>query len=257
MEGVPSALLPLIERPDRSALFCDFDGTLAAIVAEPARARPLPGVGDLLAGLARRLGLVAVVSGRPVEFLVEHLAAPGVRLVGLYGLEWVGAGGRVVVHDEAPAVAADARGHDRARPGGRAEGGARRAQGVDGHAALARHPRGGGLGARLLRRRAPARRPRRPARRACPSSWRRRSRWTRAPSCARLGAGFAAVACFGDDLGDLEAFAALDDLGAAGAAVARVAVVDDESPPAVAAAADVVVAGPEGAVALLSRLLGP
>jgi trehalose 6-phosphate phosphatase len=71
-----------------------------------------------------------------------------------------------------------------------------------------------------------------------------------------LGAGFAAVACFGDDLGDLAAFAALDDLGAAGAAVARVAVVDDESPPAVAAAADVVVAGPNGAVALLELLLG-
>jgi len=39
--------------------------------------------------------------------------------------------------------------------------------------------------------------------------------------------------------------------------VARVAVVDDESPPAVAAAADVVVAGPAGAVALLGLLLGP
>jgi trehalose 6-phosphate phosphatase len=71
-----------------------------------------------------------------------------------------------------------------------------------------------------------------------------------------LGAGFPAVACFGDDLGDLAAFAALDDLAVAGAAVARVAVVDDESPPEVAEAADVVVEGPEGAVALLTLLLG-
>jgi trehalose 6-phosphate phosphatase len=70
-----------------------------------------------------------------------------------------------------------------------------------------------------------------------------------------LAAGFSAVACFGDDLGDLAAFDALDDLGAAGIAVARVAVVDAESPAAVADAADVIVDGPEGAVALLRLLL--
>jgi trehalose 6-phosphate phosphatase len=71
----------------------------------------------------------------------------------------------------------------------------------------------------------------------------------------RLGSGWAAVACFGDDLGDLPAFAALDDLAAGGVVVARVAVVDAESPPEVAAAADVVVAGPAGAVTLLRQLV--
>jgi trehalose 6-phosphate phosphatase len=70
----------------------------------------------------------------------------------------------------------------------------------------------------------------------------------------RWGRGHRAVACFGDDLGDLPAFAALDRLAALGAAVARVAVVDGETPPEVAAAADVVVEGPGGALDLLGRL---
>jgi trehalose 6-phosphate phosphatase len=256
VEGVPSALLPLVERPETSALFCDFDGTLAAIVAEPDRARPLPGVSELLAGLARRLGLVAVVSGRPVEFLRRHLAAPGVRLVGLYGLEWVGEAGRVVVHDDAvpwrPMLEATAQRARAAAPGGV-------------------HVEPKGLTVTLHWRGAPDQEAW--VRAFCDDERRRvglvaregRRSLELAPpvpvdkgSVVRsLGSGFSAVACFGDDLGDLAAFAALDDLGAAGAAVARVAVVDDESPPAVGAAADVVVAGPDGAVALLGLLLGP
>ena len=65
-----------------------------------------------------------------------------------------------------------------------------------------------------------------------------------------------AAAAFGDDVGDLPAFAAL--VGATDAADAdapltavRVAAVDTESPAAVAAAADLTVAGAAGAVALL------
>ena len=255
MGGVPSALLPLIERPERSALFCDFDGTLAAIVAEPDLARPLPGVSELLAGLARRFGLVAVVSGRPVEFLVRHLAAPGVRLVGLYGLEWVGEAGRVVVHEDAgrwrPLLDATAERARAAAPRGvRVEPKGLTVtlhwRGAPGQEAWVRafgddERRRVGLvvrEARLSLELAPP----------LPVD--------KGTVVRSLGAGFLAVACFGDDLGDLAAFAALDDLAVAGSAVARVAVVDDESPPAVAAAADVVVAGPNGAVALLELLLG-
>ena len=72
----------------------------------------------------------------------------------------------------------------------------------------------------------------------------------------RLASGHEAVGCFGDDLGDLPAFAALGDLARAGVAVARVAVVDADSPPEVAAAADLVVAGPTGALELLRLLAG-
>ncbi len=55
---------------------------------------------------------------------------------------------------------------------------------------------------------------------------------------------------FGDDIGDLPAFAAVGNLGAEGEAVGavRVAAVDDESPAEVAAPADVTVPGASGAV---------
>jgi trehalose 6-phosphate phosphatase len=69
-----------------------------------------------------------------------------------------------------------------------------------------------------------------------------------------LAAGWRAVAAFGDDVGDLPAFAALGELAADGVAVARVAAVDPESPPEVAAAADLVVPGAPGALALLELL---
>src|SRR5579859_4469297 len=78
---------PWLDRPERSGVLVDFDGTLSAIVDRPELARPLPGAREALGALAARYGLVAVVSGRPVAFLVEHLAVPGVRLSGLYGLE--------------------------------------------------------------------------------------------------------------------------------------------------------------------------
>jgi trehalose 6-phosphate phosphatase len=68
--------------------------------------------------------------------------------------------------------------------------------------------------------------------------------------------GMRAVAVFGDDLGDLPAFDAVAELAEGGVAVARVAVVDDESPAEVAAAADMVVQGPSGAMALLAELAG-
>jgi trehalose 6-phosphate phosphatase len=69
------------------ALCLDFDGTLAPIVDDPDEARPLPGIVELLGPLAARFAAVALVSGRPAGFLVEHAAAPGVRYLGLYGLQ--------------------------------------------------------------------------------------------------------------------------------------------------------------------------
>ena len=69
-----------------------------------------------------------------------------------------------------------------------------------------------------------------------------------------------AMAAFGDDVGDLPAFAALEALRDAERhgprpprLVVRVAAVDSESPAAVAAAADLTVAGAVGAVALRRR----
>jgi len=71
----------------RAGIFCDFDGSLAPIVADPSKARAIRGAGRALERLARRYAAVAVVSGRPVSFLAKRLHPRKVRLVGLYGIE--------------------------------------------------------------------------------------------------------------------------------------------------------------------------
>jgi trehalose 6-phosphate phosphatase len=70
-----------------------------------------------------------------------------------------------------------------------------------------------------------------------------------------LAAGLDAVCFVGDDRGDLPAFAALADLAAEGVQTLAVAVSSEEAPPELLAAADLVVAGPEGALALLRALV--
>ena len=70
-----------------TALCLDFDGTLAPIVDDPNQARPLPGTVELLGHLAARFAAVALLSGRPADYLAQHAAAPGVRYLGLYGLQ--------------------------------------------------------------------------------------------------------------------------------------------------------------------------
>src|SRR5512133_3464081 len=70
-----------------TAVCLDFDGTLAPIVDDPNEARPLPGTVELLGDLAARFAAVALLSGRPADYLAEHVAAAGVRYLGLYGLQ--------------------------------------------------------------------------------------------------------------------------------------------------------------------------
>jgi trehalose 6-phosphate phosphatase len=111
MSGDPAAgqIARLAARPERAAISLDFDGTIAPIVDDPAAARPLPGVVDLLGPLADRYAAVALVSGRPATYLASHAAAPGVRYLGMYGLEEI-VEGRVLVDPRLeaaqPAVAA-------------------------------------------------------------------------------------------------------------------------------------------------------
>jgi trehalose 6-phosphate phosphatase len=70
-----------------TGIFSDFDGSLAPIVEDPEKARPIRGAGRVLERLARRYASVVVVSGRPVSFLSRRLHPRRVRLVGLYGIE--------------------------------------------------------------------------------------------------------------------------------------------------------------------------
>ena len=65
----------------------DFDGVLAPIVTDPTTSAMPDRVARSLARLAGGLGLVAVISGRPVGFLEERVQAPGVPLLGSYGME--------------------------------------------------------------------------------------------------------------------------------------------------------------------------
>jgi trehalose 6-phosphate phosphatase len=82
------ALTALRADPEGTGLFLDFDGTLAEIVPDPKLAGPVEGAPELLAALAERFAVVAVVSGRRAVGLAERLGRPaGVRCYGLYGLE--------------------------------------------------------------------------------------------------------------------------------------------------------------------------
>jgi trehalose 6-phosphate phosphatase len=250
----------LAERAGQVALCLDFDGTLSPIVDDPEAARPLPGVVELLGPLAARFAAVALVSGRPADYLATHADAPGVRYLGLYGLQEI-RDGRLWVDPRLeagrPAVdAAHRELHDSA---------AVRDSGAfleDKRYAIAVHTR----------------------RVADPDRWadpidqaarevaarhglevvpgklvwelRPAVRSDKGDAVRRVVAESAAreVVMVGDDLGDLAAFAAVARLTAEGGDGLRVAVRSAEAPPALLAEADLVVEGPAGVLDFLQRL---
>ena len=248
------ALDALLLSPATSAVLTDFDGTLAPIVPDPQDARPLPDAPRVLGRLAKRFGVVGVISGRPAAFLARHLGASGdaVRLVGVYGCEWV-EGGRVRRSPEVePWVAAATRVLE---------------------AALAEAPPGVGIedkGASVTLHWRPAPEAGEWAREFA-TLWASRTGLVLQPG--RMAVEFrppvdidkgsvverlardCTAACFaGDDAGDLAAFEALDRLAQRGLHTVRMAVADEESPPELAASADLVVEGPEKALEMLDRL---
>jgi trehalose 6-phosphate phosphatase len=248
--------VPLRARAKEAALFLDYDGTLAPIVDDPAGARPVPGVRELLARLGARLGIVAIVSGRPLGYLEAALGRPpGVRMVGLYGMEELGSDGvlrrdpaaerwRGSVHEVTDVLSRDAPAGVEVEPKGLA---------VTVH--WRRAPE-----AEEWVRAAVACAAARTGLRAQPG---RMSVELRPPVAAdkgtvvaRLGARHRVVGCFGDDLGDIPAFEAVAALGRAGVTTVTVVVADAESPPELLAMADVAVADPEAAVALLEAIAG-
>ncbi|MGH2808351.1 MAG: trehalose-phosphatase [Actinomycetota bacterium] len=74
------------QRASDAGIFSDFDGTLSEIVHVPSAARPVPGVPELLARLAARYALIAIVSGRSAGELLEWLGAD-VEIWGVHGAE--------------------------------------------------------------------------------------------------------------------------------------------------------------------------
>ena len=249
---LPAAFDAFVAEPHRSGLFTDFDGTLSPIVDDPAAAAPLDGVVDALDALARRLGRVAVISGRPVEFLLGHFAASPVVLSGLYGLQSVVDGVRRDDPDaEAWREAVD---------------GVVAAAGDDGpvgmfveHKVLSvtLHYREHPEVADAVRSWAEAQ----ATRSGLELRTAKMSIELHPPVATDKGAVVAGLAegldhvCFlGDDVGDLPAFAVLDRLRAEGRSVVKVVVRSDELAPEMAAAADLTVDGPAEALALLRSL---
>ena len=70
-------------------IVCDYDGTLAPIVARPQDAVPETGARAALGQLQVRPGReVAVLSGRRAEEVRTFLQLPDLRVVGLHGMQW-------------------------------------------------------------------------------------------------------------------------------------------------------------------------
>jgi trehalose 6-phosphate phosphatase len=89
-EAGRAGLAALIREPRRALIALDFDGTLSPIVADPADARGADGAATALAGLARRAGTVAIITGRPAADAVElggFGGVPGLIVLGQYGRE--------------------------------------------------------------------------------------------------------------------------------------------------------------------------
>lgn len=253
----PAAVLRerLAAAAEHAGLFLDFDGTLAPIVDDPAAAAMPAELAPVLTEVAARLRLLAVVSGRPAAFLAERVGAHrGLRLLGLYGLqEWVDGAGRarpeaadwqpaidaakervavalaaadgVVIEDKGLSVAVHWRNAPDREQAGRSV--ALLTEGLAAETGLACEP-----GKFVQELRPPV-------------------EWDKGASVRALTRelGLREVVYIGDDLGDLAAFAAAQELGGA-----AIAVETDETPARLRAAADAVLPGTDAVAGWLTRL---
>jgi trehalose 6-phosphate phosphatase len=92
----------LVAATTRSGLFFDFDGVLSRIQDHPEEVRPTDGAPEALEQLSTVVGRMAVVSSRSAEFIHRWLVGvPGLEIYGLYGLEHVENSGRIAVEPAA------------------------------------------------------------------------------------------------------------------------------------------------------------
>ncbi|MEU5714881.1 trehalose-phosphatase [Streptomyces sp. NPDC020403] len=105
-------LAALLARPDRAVVALDFDGTLAEIVPDPEQSRAHPGAVPALSALAPKVGSVAVITGRPAGIAVRYGGFAGVPgldhlvVLGHYGAErWDAVTGTVNAPAPDPGVA--------------------------------------------------------------------------------------------------------------------------------------------------------
>ncbi|MGH9120935.1 MAG: trehalose-phosphatase, partial [Acidimicrobiales bacterium] len=237
-----------------AGIFTDFDGTLAPIVTNFREAPPLPGAVDLLARLADRYAKVAVVSGRPVGYLLGYLGdVKNLLLSGVYGLEKAVGGKLEEVPGIEPYRAAvlevAARAEKVAPAGVTVE--------VKGPA-LTLHVRGAPqhmwwakeYGAKEA------------AATGLVANQGRQSVELRPPVDINKGTvvlgmsdGLEAACFLADDKGDLPGFDALDQLAERGVATLRISVNNPEAPQELFDRSDIVVKDPQGALDFLRELL--
>ncbi|MFF9090089.1 trehalose-phosphatase [Streptomyces sp. NPDC014991] len=257
-------LAALLARPRDAVIGLDFDGTLAPIVADPEQARAHPGAVPALAALAPEVASVAVITGRPPEVAVRYggfADVPGLEhltVLGHYGAErWDAATGTVTAPPPHPGVAAA-----RAElPGLLERAGAGQGTWIEEKGrALAVHTRRAadpqaafealrGPLAGLATRHGLIVEPGRLVLELRPPGMDKGVALLDHARATRAGC----VVYAGDDLGDLPAFAAVDELRAAGTPGLLVCSGSTEVTE-LADRADLVVAGPEGVVELLRGL---
>lgn len=256
-------LRALLDDPAGAVLALDFDGVLAPIVADPTRSRAHEGVVPVLSRLAPLLGSIVVITGRPAAVAVEYAGVAGIAALrglvvyGLYGVErWDGRSGEV----DAPPLEAGVAAARAELPSLLDDLGMADVHLEDKGRSLALHTRRtpdpersmarlaeplAGLAARHGLAVEPGRmvielRP--------PGTDKGRALRRHVAEC-----GGRTVVYAGDDLGDLPAFAAIDELRLAGTPGLKVCSGSAEVR-ALADRADLVVDGPVGVVAFLDAL---
>jgi trehalose 6-phosphate phosphatase len=249
----------LLARPQEGLIGLDFDGTLSPIVPHPADARAHPGAVPALTRLARSVGTLAIITGRPAGEAVDlggFDSVPGLIVLGHYGLQrWQD--GKLAVPDQPPAIEAARQAlpallRDVGAPDGTWVEDKTYALGV--HTRRTAAPE-----AALARIREPLTRlatdlglAAEPGRLVIELRPRGVDKGGALKGLVRETTA-RSVIFVGDDLGDLAAFAAVRELRADGTPGCAVASASQESPE-VAAAADLVVDGPQGVVGFLDAV---
>ena len=235
---LPAPLAELASRPPEAAILLDVDGTLAPIVADPTQSRVPEPTRTELRRLLSRYALVGCLTGRPQQVARRIVGVDGVEIVGEHGLElepeaerWLPVLERFARTDAWPSEAKRLTVAFHYRTAEDEEAAVRILRGI------AREAEQDGLVAR----------------------WGRKVLELRPPVDAHKGTAVAHLlelrgirrAMFaGDDLTDLDAFSAMEQLELG----VKVAVASPEGPPGLRERADVVVDGPDGLLELL-RLL--
>jgi trehalose 6-phosphate phosphatase len=270
-EAGSEGLWALVAQSGTALVAVDFDGTLAPIVSQPEAARPHPRAAALLRALAESMGAVAVVTGRPAGVAAELLGftrhePPNLSVVGHYGLEtWTAAAGVVPVAGVDPSMSERIDHVRAALPSLLHDVGAPRGTRIeDKGAAVAVHVRETAdphAALKLLRE---------PLRRLADSQGVRlepgRLVLELRPGGTDKGTALISLVqrfgarslCYvGDDLGDIAAFDALDDLRSKGIAALGVfsGAPDEPGLADLAARADLQLNGPDAVVAFLEALL--